>query len=309
MKILVQDYNKHVAISEEFPNDVSAKVKSGGLLFDRRVTRVVTSGTLVDEKFMDPYHNNFLLAISPDQRPSVTAASKGGLLERDTPPLAVTSMVGLAWLDLSTGEFFTQATTLGSLSTLVARIRAREIVLGKAICEEVQDNVLSILGQERNLVTWHSGLSQHSRVADWTPMLEAQIPVSEQSRFSTAEVLAGSMLLDYVRDRLQGLNIKLQPPIRREETENMIIDKNSLRGLEILETSRNGITGGKGSLLHAIRRTVTKGGARLLRERICEFESSTTRKPKLLSVCKLQVHRLIYVQHHHPRLLQSSIAD
>lgn len=301
----MQDLNKHVAISEEFPNDASAKVKSGGLLFDRRVTRVVTSGTLVDEKFMDPYYNNFLLAISPDQLPSAAATTKGGLLERDASPLAATAKVGLAWLDLSTGEFFTQATTLGSLSTLVTRIGAREIVLGKAICEEARNNVLAILGQESNLVTWHSGLPHHSRVADWTPMLEVQVPVSEQSTFSTEEVLAGSMLLDYVRDRLQGLGIKLQPPIRREETENMVIDKNSLRGLEILETSRNGITGGKGSLLHAIRRTVTKGGARLLRERICEFETSTTRKPNLSSVGELQVLGLTYVQHHHPRLLRS----
>lgn len=301
----MQDLNKHVAISEEFPNDASAKVKSGGLLFDRRVTRVVTSGTLVDEKFMDPYYNNFLLAISPDQLPSTAAITKGVLLQSDASPLAATARVGLAWLDLSTGEFFTQATTLGSLSTLVARIGAREVVLSKALCEEARNNVLAILGQDSNLVTWHSGPPHHSCVVDWTPMLEVQVPVSEQSTFSTEEVLAGSMLLDYVRDRLQGLGIKLQPPIRREETENMVIDKNSLRGLEILETSRNGITGGKGSLLHAIRRTVTKGGARLLRERICEFETSTTRKPNLSSVGELQVLGLTYVQHHHPRLLRS----
>jgi len=269
LKILVQDLNKHVAISEEFPNDASAKVKSGGLLFDRRVTRVVTSGTLVDEKFMDPYDNNFLLAISPEQPESGPATIRSGPSENDVLPFDATARVGLAWLDLSTGEFNTQATSIDSLSTLVVRIGAREIILGKTIGEESQKGILAMLGQESNLVTWHPRSPLQSRVVDWTPMLEAQVPVSEQNLFAPEEVAAGSMLLDYVRDRLQGLGIKLQPPLRREETESMVIDKNSLKGLEILETSRSGATGGKGSLLHAVRRTVTKGGARLLRERIC----------------------------------------
>src|SRR5579859_6481391 len=63
LKILVQDLNKYVAISEEFPTSISGKVKSGGLLHDRRVARVVTPGTLIDEKFIIPYENNFVLAL------------------------------------------------------------------------------------------------------------------------------------------------------------------------------------------------------------------------------------------------------
>ena len=66
LKILVQDLNKYVAISEEFTNNVADKAKSGGLMFDRKVARIVTPGTLIDEKFMDPYVNNFLLSIHMD---------------------------------------------------------------------------------------------------------------------------------------------------------------------------------------------------------------------------------------------------
>ncbi|KAK5001347.1 hypothetical protein LTR28_012759 [Elasticomyces elasticus] len=62
LKMLVQDLNKQVAISDEVRNTGSDKTKSGGLLFDRKVTRIVTAGTLIDENFMDPYENNFLLA-------------------------------------------------------------------------------------------------------------------------------------------------------------------------------------------------------------------------------------------------------
>ena len=84
--------------------------------------------------------------------------------------------------------------------------------------------------------------------------------------FTKEKVAAGTLLLEYVKDRLQGSGIKLQTPHRRQDKETMSIDKNSMRALEILETSKGGVGGGKGSLLHTVRRTVTKSGARLLRE-------------------------------------------
>ena len=264
------DLNKYVAISEEFPNNAAGKVKSGGLLFDRKVTRVVTPGTLVDEKFMDPYENNFLLAISPKQPDCVTCSHISQVPNNEV-ALAPSTPVGLAWLDLSTGEFYTQSTTLGSLPSAVVRIEAREIVLDDSISKNVQHSILTILGHQGHLITWRPSLSGLLPIAAWTPMLESPVPVAEQAVFSEEEIVAGSIVLNYVGDRLQGLGIKLQPPMRRQETENMVIDRNSLRGLEILETSREGIAGGKGSLLHAVRRTATRSGARLLRDRIGKF--------------------------------------
>ena len=63
LKTLVQDFNRYVAIAEEFPNDPSAKVKSGGLMHNRKVSRVITPGTLIDENFMNPFTNNYVLTI------------------------------------------------------------------------------------------------------------------------------------------------------------------------------------------------------------------------------------------------------
>jgi DNA mismatch repair ATPase MutS len=54
----------------------------------------------------------------------------------------------------------------------------------------------------------------------------------------------------------------LQPPQRHENLAVLAMDKNTMRALEIRETIKDGAF--RGSLLHAIRRTVTKGGARLL---------------------------------------------
>ncbi|KAI9770244.1 MAG: DNA mismatch repair ATPase msh1 [Geoglossum simile] len=260
LKILVQDLNRYVAISEEFPNDASARAKPGGLIFDRKVTRIITPGTLIDENFMDPYENNFLLGIHTENRALVHP--KDGERQCLSTSETTRSPIGLAWLDLSTGDFFTQSTTLASLPSVIARIRPREIVLDENLRVSCYHDIVLMLQEERYLITYHPAPPEVSLVSAWSPMLE--VPVSErlQADFTTEEVTAGSALLDYVKVRLLGTKVKLQPPIRRLAIENMGIDKNSMRALEIKLTIRDGVT--KGSLFHAIRRTVTKSGARLL---------------------------------------------
>ncbi|KAK4043629.1 muts protein 1 [Parachaetomium inaequale] len=266
LKILVQDFNRHVAIAEEFPNDPSEKVKSGGLMHTRRVTRIVTPGTLIDENFMDPYANNYVMAIhlpEPAESHDVSCQVDQRSTETSEPADDAPTRVGLAWLDLSTGYFFTQPTTLASLGSVLSRVSPREIVLDKAL-EPVQNHaLLSVLQEERYLVTY-SPQGELRQLSDWAPMLESEIPPQTVDKFTESEVQAGSILLHYVRERLQGLSMKLQPPLRHESMHIMNIDKNSMRSLEIKQTIRDGAF--RGSLLHAIRRTVTKSGARLLNE-------------------------------------------
>lgn len=277
LKILVQDLHKYVAISEEFSNNATGKVKSGGLLFNRKVTRIVTPGTLVDEKFMDPCSNNFLLAVfvkdydhevhrdAVSVSPSTVAEPVVSRLQ-DQP-------AGLAWLDLSTGEFYTQATTVSALPTSLVRIGAKEIILNRMMSRNLQQSVMDVLGHYSKLVTWHSSLPGTAEISQWSHMLETPVPESRQGIFTNQEVVAGSMLLDYVTDKLQDFGIRLQAPVRRLGSEGMTIDRHTMRGLEVLETSRDSLSAGKGSLLHAMKRTVTKSGTRLLREWICTYSS------------------------------------
>jgi DNA mismatch repair ATPase MutS len=268
LKILVQDLNKYVAISEEFANNVSGKVKSGGLLFDRKVARVVTPGTLIDEKFMDPFENNFLLAIHLDtagvktQTPQLGDESSVGHQSH----LVGSQHVGLAWLDLSTGDFFTQIATVSSLPSAIARIGAREIIVDETLRDLTGQEIQLLVGHDRHLVTFHRAAKSVSPISQWNPMLETPIHPEIESHFTPEEVAAGFHLLQYASSQLQGVKMKLQLPLRREAQENMVIDRNSIRGLEILETARDGL--GKGSLLHAVRRTTTTSGARLLRDRL-----------------------------------------
>lgn len=270
----MQDLNKYVAISEEFANNPSDKIKSGGLLFDRKVTRVITPGTLIDEKFMDPFDNNFLLAIHPGQvQPLARLPEKVSIEPKvsNVPTSLLSKSVGLAWLDLSTGDFFTQVVDVGTLGSALARIAARETVMMEDRESPLQQDILHILEQDRHLVSYYRNHLEVLPISTWSPMLEAPVSSAAEALFTHGEVAAGGLLLAYVRENLQGLGLKLQPPVRKQENETMVIDRNSLKGLEVLQTARDGLGGGKGSLLHSVRRTTTKSGARLLKDWISKF--------------------------------------
>ncbi|KAI8965969.1 muts domain V-domain-containing protein [Daldinia sp. FL1419] len=272
LKILVQDLNCYVAIADEFPNDPGDKIKSNGLMHDRRVTRVITPGTLIDENFIDPYANNYVMAIHVDHQKQQDAAAdsekpdaniKGIELGRLTPLRegAAATPMGLAWIDVSTGQFYTQSTTVASLGSILSRIGPREVVVDQVLESQRDHQLFSVLAEDKHLVSF-SPHTEFLPLADWNPMLESDILSHTAQGFSTDEVQAGSLLLQYVRDRLLGLSMKLQPPLRYDNMSVMSIDKSTMRSLEIKQTIRDGTF--RGSLLHAVRRTVTKGGARLL---------------------------------------------
>lgn len=255
LKLLVQDLKKHVAISEEFANDAAGQVKSGGLLFDRRVTRVITPGTLIDEKFLDPWDNNFLLSIHL-QKPQV----KDDGIDRMT-----ATVVGLAWLDLSSGDFFTQKTDIQLLPSVISRIRPREILAHRDLQTWGQLVQAPWASREQHDITFHA-MDIDDSTSKWSSVLEDESKSVDVAKFSQAEIAAVNYILQYVDTKLQGNLMHLRTPMQRETDEFMMIDKHSLRALEVRTTLRDGNY--EGSLLHAIRRTVTKSGTRLLSQRL-----------------------------------------
>lgn len=269
LKILVQDLNKHVAIVEEYPvsRHTNEKTKEGHK-FERRVARIVTPGTLIDEKFLDPDKNNFLLAIHFDETPQRAEVSdtQPGL------PILVQEKIGLAWLDLTTGEFFTQSTSRTQLPSSLARIGAREVIIDEDLAVPPRKEIELLISSDHRLLTAHTTTSDFVAMSEWNGILESPVTKEVESFFTREEKHAGHRLLDYVRNRLQGQDLTLKSPMRKEIKEALNIDRNSLRGLEVLETARDGL--GKGSLLHAVRRTTTKSGARLLRDRLVSPSAS-----------------------------------
>lgn len=270
LKMFVQDLGKQVAISEQIRLPETERLqKAGAPMYDRKVTRVVTAGTLIDENFMDPFENNYLLGVHID---GVTAdqLKTGQALDQYNR----TAKVGLSWVDLSSGDFYTQSGDLTSLASVVARIGPREIVLDSSFENAGSSTLQRLLGNAGHSIHFEASSTTVDSVEDWSDMLESPVPEDEQSVFTFSEVAAGSLILEYIRGRLLDTSIKLQPPVRRSPDEYMVVDKQSLRGLEIRQTLKDGLT--QGSLLQTMRRTVTKSGARLLSQRLVSPSLSLT---------------------------------
>ncbi len=274
----MQDLNKHVAISDEFINEAPDRAK-GELQYTRRVSRIITPGTLIDEGFMDPWENNYLLSIHVDPKPlekeKAVTKSPGSSSVSSVLNLPRTE-VGLAWIDLSSGDFLTQSTDIASLPTAVARIKPREIVLDSIFAEAEHSRIVSILQDDGHIITFQEPSKEPLTVKDWIPMLEDVVVDFDLANFSPSEVTAGGSLLHYVKHKLLGSRTRLQAPVRHQAEDHMSIDKNSLRALEIRSTMRDGTH--EGSLLHSLKNTVTKSGTRLLSQRLCECYDTTIQK-------------------------------
>lgn len=248
LKVLVEDMGRHVAISEEFTREGGPQGKgpidlNNKNLFERRVSRVITPGTLIDEKFMETAESNFLLAIGGSNQSAADADGKGGAGRRQRRR----PTVGLAWMDLSTGEFVTQEVDQASLVSHVQRIRPKEIITSLDKVALSSDYVVT-------------GVPTIAEPSDtWTALVR---PTDES--FSGPESLAGSMLLSYVALNLPESELATLPPTRRLDSAVMTLDSNALYSLEIRLSMRD--QSAKGSLLHALRRTTTKSGTRLLTE-------------------------------------------
>lgn len=256
LKILVLEKGLLVAIAEEFRE---------GQEIARRVSRVVSPGTLIDEKFLDPFVNNFIVGIS---------AKEG--------------RYGLAWLDVGTADFNTAVCEdFEGLRDEIARIGPREVVIDASTITATEND--SSEGQEgvvkldiRELVTDSSVYVSHFQAPP--PSSPPTSPATDSTALDPVERATVSTLLSYLRTRLldqsESLSsLSLSRPSHQRLESVMQIDTHTLTSLEIKESLHQigpSSTTIRGSLFSVLRRTVTKGGTRLLSQWLCNPSTSTT---------------------------------
>lgn len=230
-----------VAVCEQTEDPAEAKKRGTKSVVRRDVIRVVTAGTLTEDTLLDARRHNFLAAC---------AEAAGGL--------------GLAWVDVSTGEFFMQPVEPRNLAAVLARLDAGELL--------VADRLLERPGLAEVFREWRERL---------TPLPASRFD-SENGRrrlqtlfkvgaldafgaFERPELAAGGGLVDYIELTQKGRLPRLAPPRRLAGGEVMEIDAATRRNLELAET----LSGERrGSLLGVIDRTGTGAGARLLAARL-----------------------------------------
>jgi DNA mismatch repair ATPase MutS len=244
---------------------------------------------------MDPWENNYLLSIYIDP----VVLEKNDSTNENFASSGVPSVlnlprteVGLAWIDLSSGVFQTQSTDIASLPSAVARIKPKEIILDNLFRGNEHARIVSALREDGHVITFQEPPKEQLTVKDWIPMLEEIVDDFDSVDFTPNEIAAGGSILHYVKHQMLGSQTRLQTPARHQAQDHMSIDKNSLRALEIRSTIRDGLY--EGSLLHALKNTVTKSGTRLLTQRLgkCLIVSNHLKSSDASS-------RTIYVTSHH----------
>ncbi|KDQ63842.1 hypothetical protein JAAARDRAFT_393061 [Jaapia argillacea MUCL 33604] len=270
LKTLVQQNQRFVAMCEEFLVSPTLGPKGG---FTRRVARVITPGTLIDELFLNPYENNYLLAVGlgePDL-PSSTATQSWA----PAPPMPV----GLAWIDVSTGEFFTNTTSHEGLRDELARIGPREVVLDNSL--DPSHPLYQVVAEEGHLISRITPSAEETvaspvpanDLASANDVTSAEtLPVLAAISFSPHEANAINLLTSFLHGHLLDHMPQLSPPNREAIAERMHIDAHTIKALEIREGMREG--GTTGSLLSVIKRTVTSSGTRLLARWLCSPSTS-----------------------------------
>ncbi|GAA5922134.1 hypothetical protein JCM1841_006895 [Sporobolomyces salmonicolor] len=202
----------------------------------RKVTRVVTPGTGVDESFVQMEKMNFVLGL--------------GVVEGTT-----TDEVGMAYRDVSTGASFTRVSTLSSLRDNINLVQPKEVVVDERLkATALGERVLALLKGEQH----RESLMVSSVSTSAVPSLSSS-PPSPQSA-------AESVLLAYLANTLVSMPVPQGSSTFVDPASVLQMDSVTLKSLEIRESLRGGL---KGSLLQTVKRTMTPGGTRLLTERLC----------------------------------------
>ncbi|KDN52529.1 hypothetical protein K437DRAFT_186491 [Tilletiaria anomala UBC 951] len=271
LKVLVQDYGKLVAICDEFKEFHASGAESGAnnddtlnesASFHRKVTRVVSPGTLIDEKFLDQFTSNFIV--------SVVSADDNAV---GTPKF------GLAWLDIGTANFHSMPCSDGqSLRDQIARIAPKEAILQPGVfnaapseddgrhgdADRYSHPLWEALPEGSCMVTYASDQASSPTACMDNPFPELKLSTSESKAIQQLTRYIETRLIELQQSPSNASGVFPLTPERMLERECMQIDAHTLSALEVRSSMREG--GVRGSLISAARRTVTRGGTRLLEE-------------------------------------------
>jgi len=223
--------------------DQLEEASQGKKLVRREVTRIVTPGTATDAHLLRSHENNYLAAVA-----------RNG------------AKAGLAYVDVSTGEFRATELDLAELPGLLESIGAREVLVAaeapgllklelpqpepkRWIVTELDDWVFSVDYSDRILREHFHLLSLDGCGLEGKP----------------AAVAAGGAVLHYLRDTQRAALDHLDPPKFFDRADTMVLDAVTVRNLELVDPI---FSDGGATLIAVLDQTATGMGGRLLRQRL-----------------------------------------
>ncbi|WP_281826260.1 DNA mismatch repair protein MutS [Jannaschia rubra] len=226
-----------VAVAEQLEAPEEAKKRGSKSVVARGIVRLVTPGTLTEDRLLEARAHNYLAAWCE-----------------------VRGEGALAWADISTGEFHVVACPRVRLGPDLARLGVAEVILPEG------SGVDAVVEEQGAAVTPLGRSAFDSTSAEGRLMTLYDIGSLEAfGSFSRADLGAMGALVEYIEITQRGRLPLLRPPRREAASTLMAIDGATRRNLELTR----GASGSRdGTLLWAIDRTVTAGGGRLLERQL-----------------------------------------
>lgn len=296
---LVNTYGVSVVLVKQYLKDPSFK-KSNVKRFYRKIYRIITPGTIIEQDMLDHEKNNFLLSIH----------FPPSFLNNTVP---VNMKIGLSWCDVSTTEFFVQETSLVNLVNDLHRIKPTEVIINENFKNKLLDKLNLIFLKSFNINWVNVDINESFNYSNYYTMFFEKKEKKLKDAFdslSRPERFSVFALLDYVREQfdieddqtkmLQVADVNKQEaastlPVtkfkedsaiqsdeiieevnkidlnsfnfsipRKTKLENfMLIDTSAREALEITETIKD--RSRKNTLFSTIKRTITPSGTRMLR--------------------------------------------
>ncbi|WP_245520433.1 MULTISPECIES: DNA mismatch repair protein MutS [unclassified Mesorhizobium] len=243
-KLIAQGFR--VAVCEQTEDPAEAKKRGSKSVVRRDVVRLVTPGTITEDKLLAPSESSFLMALG---------RVKGGSNDH---------AFALAWIEISTGVFRVAETTADRLLADIFRVDPRELIVAEPVFYDPELKPLfDVIGRVAS--PQPPSLFDSASAAGRIARFFAVATPDSFGTFSRAELSAISGTIAYVEKTQKAERPPLSRPEREESGSTLFIDPATRANLELLRT----LSGSRdGSLFKAIDRTVTGGGARLLADRL-----------------------------------------
>jgi DNA mismatch repair protein MutS len=230
-KLVQQGFRVAICEQTEDPRQAKGIVR-------REVIETITPGAAFADDLLDGTRNNFLCAINVDG-------------ER----------VGIAAVDLSTGEFRLAVCLVQDADSAMARLSPREILVRRDSVTSIRSIPDGALVTEREPWEFDAAIAEGDIARHFGVASVEGLGIGDIDRPAVA---AAGALMRYIRELQPGGVPHLARPVVERPGGTMPLDEMTRRNLELVESLRGGESGG--TLLSVLDRTLTPMGSRLLRQ-------------------------------------------
>jgi len=234
-RLVQQGYRVSICEQTEDPKQAKGIVR-------REVIETITPGAVFADDILDGARNNFLCAVSP-----------------------AGDLIGIAAVDLSTGEFRLIVCAIGDVEAILSRLSPREILVARNFSPSarlVEHNMdEGALVTEREAWEFDATLASADLARQYGVASVEGLGIGDQD---LPAIEAAGALIRYMRELQPGGVPHLARPVVERPGGTMPLDEMTRRNLELVESLRGGSDAG-GTLLAVLDRTLTPMGSRLLR--------------------------------------------